>query len=133
MEIWKTVPSLPEYDVSSYGRVRKKIKKGNMPNGGERKYGGHVWRGVWNKQDNRYILQFNGKTYKVARLICEAFHGPPTKETPVCMHLNEDPRDNRPNNLKWGTQKENLNAPGFIEYCKNRKGENNPRVKGMKK
>lgn len=34
------------------------------------------------------------------------------------MHINEDPLDNRPENLRWGTQKENLNAPGFIEYAK---------------
>jgi len=30
------------------------------------------------------------------------------------MHDNEDSSDNRPINLKWGTQKANLNYPGFI-------------------
>jgi hypothetical protein len=46
------------------------------------------------------------------------------------MHLDENSKNNRPENLAWGTQKENLNAPGFIEYCKGRTGKNNPYIKG---
>jgi hypothetical protein len=49
------------------------------------------------------------------------------------MHLDENSRNNRPENLAWGTQKENLNAPQFLEYCKNRTGENSPIIKGKKK
>jgi len=45
------------------------------------------------------------------------------------MHLNENSADNRPENLAWGTQKENLNAPGFIAYCKTRTGDKHPRAK----
>jgi hypothetical protein len=29
------------------------------------------------------------------------------------MHVDEDSRNNKPTNLKWGTQKQNLNFPGF--------------------
>lgn len=47
------------------------------------------------------------------------------------MHLNENAADNRPGNLAWGTQKENLNAPGFIAYCKRRTGNDNPHRKGI--
>jgi hypothetical protein len=43
--------------------------------------------------------------------------------------MDEDALNNRPSNLRWGTQKENLNMPGFIEYCRARKGENSPRAK----
>ena len=46
------------------------------------------------------------------------------------MHLDENARNNKPENLRWGTQKENLNAPGFIAYCKSRTGDNNPYRKG---
>jgi hypothetical protein len=76
----------------------------------------------------RMILRINGlgKTFKVARLVCEAFHGPPPVERAVVMHLDDDPGNNRPENLKWGTQKENLNAPQFIAYCKSRTGDKNP-------
>jgi hypothetical protein len=47
------------------------------------------------------------------------------------MHVNENSADNRATNLAWGTQKENLNAPGFIEYCEARTGEHSPHVKGL--
>lgn len=70
---------------------------------------------------------------KIHRLVCEAFHGPPPFPNAVVIHFNENALDNRPENLRWGTQKENLNMPGFIAYCKSRTGENNPYVKGKKR
>ena len=87
---------------------------GKMPHGGTRIYGGKAWSGCWD--GTRYILQFRGKSYKVARLVCEAFHGTPPPWTPVCMHLDENSRNNCPKNLGWGTQKENMNAPKVKAY-----------------
>lgn len=89
-----------------------------MPYGGTRVYGGQPWRGSWDKREERFVIQFKGRTYKVARLVCEAFKGPPPFPRAGTLHLDEDSRNNRPGNLKWGTQRENLNAPGFIEYCR---------------
>lgn len=37
------------------------------------------------------------------------------------MHLDEDNGNNRPGNLAWGTQQQNLNAPGFKQYCRERR------------
>lgn len=74
--------------------------------------------GVWEPKQRRYTIIYKGKTYRVAKLICEAFHGP--SNGLYCLHIDENSRNNMPSNLKWGTQKENLNAPGFIEYCKRR-------------
>jgi len=88
------------------------------PNGGTRQYGGNPHYGC-DSGEGRMIFVFQGKTYKVHRLVCEAFHGP-APEGAVCMHVNEDYRDNRASNLRWGTQKENLNAPGFIQHCRTR-------------
>jgi hypothetical protein len=85
---------------------------------------------VWNKADGRFIIVYKGKTYKVARLICEAFNGDRPSQKSVCMHKDENAANNRPDNLEWGTQKENLNAPAFLEYCKARTGEDSPWVKG---
>ena len=78
--------------------------------------GGEPTFGVWNKHDGRFTTTYKGKTYKVARLICEAFHGPAPEDRPVCMHLDENAANNRADNLAWGTQKENLNAPAVKAY-----------------
>jgi hypothetical protein len=123
VEIWQPVPSVPGYEASNLGRVRAAEWRSST-----RAYGGVAWLGSWTGK--RYIVRFRGKTYKVARLVCEAFHGPPPPGRPLCLHLDEDARNNRADNLKWGTQKENLNMPKFLTYCRSRTGDNNPYRKG---
>ena len=88
----------------------------DMPSGGKRSYGGEPTFGIWNKQDGRFIVVYKGKTYKVHQLVCEAFNGAKPFKKAVVMHLDENAANNRPANLQWGTQKENLNADGFIDY-----------------
>lgn len=100
-----------------------------MPNGGRRQYGGEPHFGVWNKADARFIIVFKGHTYKVAQLVCEAFQGSKPFPEAVCMHMDENSANNRAGNLQWGTQKENLNAPGFIEYCQSRTGDLSPTIR----
>lgn len=129
-EIWQIVPSVPGLLASTRGRVMVVPKLGVMPHGGLRHYGSRARRGSWD--GSRYIFVHEGKTYKVARLVCEAFNGPAPEGKNVCMHLDENSKNNTPANLQWGTQKENLNAPGFIEYCKGRVGENSPTVKARR-
>lgn len=130
-EIWKVVPSAPWFLVSSEGRFMVAPYEYEMPKGGLRQYGGEPRFGVWNKQDARFITVHKGKTYKVAHLVCEAFNGPRPGEQSVCMHLDENSANNRPNNLAWGTQKENLNAPRFREYAQMKRGQSHP-VYGVK-
>lgn len=127
MEIWKPIPSFPGLLASSEGRIM--IEPHKL---GGRIYGGIPTLGQWDGK--RFIYNRRGyRTKKVARLVCEAFHGSPPLEDSVCMHKDENARNNRPENLAWGTQRENLNSPQFLEYCRSRVGENNPRVKGLKK
>lgn len=127
-ELWCLVPSVPGLLASSYGRILVVPKFGELPNGGQRQYGSIARKGSWDGE--RYILQWQAKTYKIARLVCEAFHGPAPEGMNICMHLDENSRNNLPDNLKWGTQKQNLNAPGFIKYCEGRTGKDNPYLKG---
>lgn len=47
------------------------------------------------------------KCATVHRLVCEAFHGP-CPEGMQAAHLNGDKTDNRAENLKWVTPKENM-------------------------
>lgn len=81
-------------------------------------YGGKPWFGVWEKRQQRYILRCTvlKKTLKVARMVCEAFHGPPPPFRTYCLHIDEDGMNNRPGNLTWGTQLENLNHPKVKDY-----------------
>ena len=133
-EIWRDVPSLPGILVSNEGRVMHVPHRGPMPKGkGTRPYGGQPTFGVWNKADARFIISVSGKTYKVHRLVAEAFHGPAPFDGAVVMHLDENAANNRASNLQWGTQKENLNAEGFLAYCRSRTGERNPIIKARRK
>ncbi len=96
---------------------------GKMPHGGNRPYGGEPHFGVWNRKDGRFISVYKGKTYKIHQLVCEAFNGPRPPGHSVVMHIDENAANNRPDNLAWGTQKENLNAPGFKEYKRTKSHE----------
>lgn len=129
-EEWR-LSSLDGVLVSSWGRFLTIPSIKPMPAGGERHYGTTPRVGAFS--DGRMLFVHKGKTYKVHRLVCEAFNGKPPFSNAVCMHLDEDPTNNRPENLKWGTQKENLNAPGFLEYCRGRLGDDSPFIKGRKK
>lgn len=135
-EIWKPVPSMPGLLASSLGRIQFPTRTAEMPNGGTREY---KTRPIWGTKTKSsrtarhcYMGAYN-KHYgnvKVHRAVCEAFHGPAPFPKAVVIHLNENGTDNRAENLKWGTQKENLNMPGFLEYCRNRTWNDNPRIKG---
>lgn len=131
MEEWKDIPSMSGVQASSLGRIMVKPFQGMMPQGGIKLYGGVPTLGQWDGK--RFIYVRKNKTYKVARLVCEAFHGSSPEGKKIFMHLDENSRNNKPENLQWGTQKENLNAPGFIAYCKTRTGYNNPQIKGKRK
>ena len=130
-EIWRSVPSLPSALASNHGRVMAIPFHSDSPRAGRKQYGGMPTYGVWD--GTRFLWRFQGKNYKVARLICEAFNGPPSKDKSVCMHLDENARNNTPANLAWGTQKENLNAPGFLAYCRSRTGDKHPHNRARKR
>lgn len=136
-EIWKPVPSFPGVMASNWGRIMLPPSEAIMPHGGKRSYipkpvygsvarsnknAKHVYRNVFNRKLGNI---------KVHRAVCEAFHGPcpPGLET---LHKDEDGLNNRPENLEWGTRKQNLNAAGFIAYCRSRTGDNNPYRKGRR-
>ncbi len=117
-EIWRPVPSLPGFEASSLGKVRGFYLQ-PMPHGGSKQvsfgptYGTRIWStGLfpW-----RMIIVHRRKSYKVHRLVCEAFHGTPEEGMEV-LHRNECSIDNRASNLRWGTRKENMNAPGLKAY-----------------
>ena len=128
-EVWKPVPSKPGVMASSFGRILLPGRQAAMPSGHIRSYDPKPTYGVKTKSSKtarRVYLGVSNRFYgnmKVHRLVCEAFHGPAADPTYVVIHLDEDATNNKPENLKWGTMKENMNMPGYIEYCKSRTGE----------
>lgn len=133
----KPIPSIHGALANDLGQVKLPESRSKMPNGGERVYKTKWIFGVRRRASKTarheyFGVMYRGKNYKIHRLVCEAFHGQPTNDRPVVIHIDEDATNNRPENLKWGTQKENLNMPSFIEYCRSRTGENSPTKKRLK-
>jgi HNH endonuclease len=132
-EIWRDVPSVPGILVSSEGRLMYLPHREPMPKGGTRPYGGQPTFGIWNQSVGRFIAIIGGKSFKIHRLVAEAFHGPAPFEGAVVMHLDENSANNRPSNLRWGTQKENMNAEGYLAYCHSRTGDRSTISKSRRK
>ena len=84
------------YEVSDIGNVRRVGGTHNL------KATGAGWK-------RSYLSLHLGRanTVYVHALVAEAFVGP-RPEGAVCRHLNGNSRDNRPENLAWGTQAENI-------------------------
>lgn len=133
-EIWKPVPSEPGVLASSWGRVVQAPSYAPLPNGGYRSYLPEPTHGAVckSKKDAEHeyrivmLKRCDGKggrqkPRKVHQLVCEAFHGPKPFPKAVVLHRDEDGLNNREGNLRWGTQLENMNAPGFIAYCRSRR------------
>lgn len=145
VEIWKPVPSEPGVLASSLGRILQAPGYAPLPNGGYRAYlpeprFGQVSKARKNAKHTymhvmlkRYGDGPRQQPRKVHQLVCEAFHGPKPFANAVVIHLDENAHNNRPENLKWGTQKENLNMPKFKEYLRARTGKNSPRAKWLAK
>ena len=135
--IKKPIPSIEGAYANDLGEIKLPESAIEMPNGGERRYKTTWVRGVKRRASKTarheyFAVMYRGKNYKIHRLVCEAFHGPSPEDKPIVLHLNEDAMDNRPSNLRWGTQRENMNMPKFIEYCRSRTGENSPMAKWKK-
>jgi hypothetical protein len=97
------------YEVSDSGQVRS-VDRSTIGRDGRRLFhAGKVrkqkmWRDLyWQVGLSRHSTN---RVWNIHRLVCEAFHGPPTPGQ-VVRHLNGDSKDNRPENLQWGTPAEN--------------------------
>lgn len=98
-EVWRSIPSAPGYMASSEGRIRS-------PHG--RIVSAHHHIGGYRRCS---ILQPGSRIKHkrlVHRLVCEAFHGPAPSPDHVAAHWNDVGDDNRPENLRWATQAENV-------------------------
>jgi hypothetical protein len=104
---WLQCPNYPSYEVSDSGLVRRS-ESGHVLAFNIKK-GSHPYR--------RVKLSENGKARLVLvhRLVLEAFVGP-CPEGCQTLHADDDPSNNRLDNLSWGTPKKNhetINRHGF--------------------
>lgn len=95
-EVWKPFPGTNEgFWVSSVGRVRN----GSNP----ADYGSKSKVGYMTKTVPQLGINFT-----VHRLVCEAFHGSRPSPTHSVDHINGIRDDNRADNLRWATKKEQI-------------------------
>jgi len=110
MEVWKPVPGF-NCEASSLGRIRV--------NG--------VVRKPYKRVRNYLGLRIGGKMRLVSRLVAFAFHGLPPSNKPECMHLDDNPQNNAPSNLRWGSRSENMAMDVGNNHAHKR--SKNPRAK----
>ena len=99
------------YEVSDRGEVRSVERRVTCSHGFDRVYKAQYLKVRGNPHRMNYqevTLSRPGeiKHGKVHRMVLEAFVGP-CPDGMECRHLNNDPTDNRLENLAWGTKAEN--------------------------
>jgi hypothetical protein len=112
-EEWRPIPGFSDAFASSNGRIkqREKIRSQSRRN-----------------KNRKYLsVALDKKVYQAHRLICAAFHGNPPVGKPEVMHMDNNPCNNEPENLKWGTHAENMAMDRGNNHS--HKGEDNPNSK----
>jgi len=103
MEEWRQVAGFDKYEVSNMGNIRS--NRGMLKPGKDR-YG---YRQINLYNDCKRV------TRKLYRLVLEAFN-PNTEDKPQVDHINRIRDDDRLENLRWATARENVrNSKDFTE------------------
>lgn len=106
VEVWKVIPEFPDYEVSTFGRHRR--CRGGSRNS---KLGQPLVLGVsgGSKAYRTFALYKDGKvvTRLAHRVVLTVFVGPPPTAKHQGAHEDDTPANNRLDNLKWATAKEN--------------------------
>ena len=102
-EEWRKIPELPEqFEVSNKGNLRSLS---------------YIDKRGWKRKDILYkiknaeiTLRIDGKRkwFALAALVLSAFVGTKPKECRLSRHLDDNRSNNCVENLKWGTDKENI-------------------------
>lgn len=110
-ETWRPIPEWEGYyEVSDHGMIRSVDRVVPRAGTSGQRVRGRVMKLWANDAGYLYVMgRKRGKSKRiwVHRSVLEAFVGS-RPEGLVCMHLNNDPADNRMENLRWGTQQENI-------------------------
>lgn len=111
-EIWKPIKGYEGlYEVSNLGRVRSLDREIIYKNGAKHIHKGKILKLQYDRYGYLYITLNNKcdtKKCTVHRLVAEAFI-PNVDNKPCIDHINTIKDDNRVENLRWVTYKENMN------------------------
>ncbi len=112
----------PKHIIGSDGTIWSRAKK----------WKSGKWRRVKvNKWDGYLIVslthQGKDKTFAVHSLVLTAFVGPKPEGMLACHHPDNDPYNNRLENLRWDTPK--ANGQDMVKQGRSLVGERNPKVK----
>ena len=99
-EVWKTHEEYPQVQFSNLGNARKILSNGEYKS----------YKQTHSKK--QVYLQINAKANAklyVHREVCKLFnHNPHPRKYTSVLHNNHDRYDNRAENLRWGTQQQNM-------------------------
>lgn len=107
-EVWMRVHGHPYLEASTLGRLRTPARinsYGRAIRG--RILNQHEMRNGYLTASARFPNDSRDAPHLVSRLVCMAFHGGPPFESAEVRHLDGDRKNNAPENLAWGTAKEN--------------------------
>ena len=117
----RPIPSSPGYAATSDGHI---VSLDQIT------FGRHLKRRIlkpgWHPKNDYGSVDCRGKIRTVHSLVLEAFVGP-RPEGMECRHLNGDRKDNRIENLRWGTRAEN--AQDRVIHGTDSKGERSGQAK----
>lgn len=119
VEVWKTIPGHPNYEVSSFGRVKSLPRRHRVRNGHSYMTKERVLRPAVNQNGYQH-LSIDCKDCRVHRLVAQAFIDNPNSYRDV-NHKNGIKTDNRVDNLEWVSHSQNeihkvykLKTPGRL-------------------
>ena len=102
MENWRDIVNFKGYQASDYGRVRSFV---NNRHGICDKW--HLLKPQPNHKGYYTVCLGRGNRRLVHGLVAEAFI-PNPDNLPLVRHMDDNPKNNRVDNLQWGTQKDNM-------------------------
>lgn len=110
-EEWRPIPGWEGYyEVSNGGRVRSLPRIITLSNGVNQPLKGKILSPANDGRTSHLRVNLfrggKGTSTHVHRAVLEAFVGPCPDGMEAC-HWNDDPKDNRLENLRWGSRKEN--------------------------
>jgi hypothetical protein len=125
-ETWRKIPSFPDYEASSLGRIRRTVQ---AP-AGRRCIGGILAtrvdrKGYVNTGPSRDCKQH---VVKVHRLVAEAYLGKCPEGMQV-NHIDGNKQNNAPGNLEYVTQSENIKHAYRLGLKKPLRGPLQPRAR----